>query len=91
MFKVWGKIIIDNKITNAIDLEDISDMNFEDKRIKAFNDICYAFDLSVPVWLDKHTKEFISFKRVTFYPEDFVENVNFDKLVIDLISSDEKK
>jgi hypothetical protein len=91
MFKVWGKIIIENKITRSYDFEDNSSLGFNDKRMKAFSEICYNFDLSEPMWLEKHSKEFSEYNRATFYPEDFVESIDFDKLVIDLIDYDEKK
>lgn len=90
MFKVWGKLIKENEIKKAFDVENDSELSFEEKRDSAFEEICYHFDLSVPVWLDKHTKDFISFKRATFYPEDFVEEFNYDRMEFDLVKWDDK-
>jgi len=48
-------------------------------------------DLSAPLWLIQHDNEFRTFKRATFSSDDFVEDMEFDKLEVDLISTDEKK
>lgn len=56
-----------------------------EKRDKCFKEICAKLDISVPVWLKKHDLEFSQFKYVTFYPQDFVDEVDFDKLEIELI------
>jgi hypothetical protein len=90
MFKVWGKLISENEIKKSFDVENDTALSFEEKRDNAFEEICYHFDLSVPVWLDKHTKDFISFKRATFYPEDFVEELHYDRMEFDLIKWDDK-
>lgn len=57
------------------------------------NAICKKFDLSIPMWLKKHDMEFSQFKYVTLYPEDFIDDTDFDKLEIELIDggSDKKK
>lgn len=91
MFKVWGKLIKDNRIYKSYDIINDSKLAFDDKRDKAFEEICYHFDLSAPIWLNKHSDEFLEFNRATFYQEDFIENIDFDRLELDLIVSDEKK
>lgn len=91
MFKVWGKVIRSNRIIESIDIEDQSTESLEKKFKKSLEKICYKLDLSVPLWLAIHDKELMSFKRATFTASDFVEAVDFDKLEVDLISTDEKK
>lgn len=91
MFKVWGKLIKDNRIQKSYDIMDDSKLGFEEKRDHAFEEICYHFDLSAPIWLKKHTNEFVEFNRATFYQEDFVESIDFDRLEFDLVTTDEKK
>lgn len=91
MFKVWGKVIKNNKIIESIDITDTSPGSQKDKFKKAIEKICYKLDLSTPLWLIQHDNEFRTFKRATFSSDDFVEDMEFDKLEVDLISTDEKK
>jgi hypothetical protein len=88
MFKVWAKLIKDNTIIADFDIEDPSQSSFSFKRDLAFEKICDAFDLSVPVWLPKHTQNFSQFNRATFFPEDFLDEVDFDRMEFDLIKTD---
>ncbi len=46
-------------------------------------EICYIFDIPNPVTLVTHIKNFIVFNHCTYKPDDFVDKVNFDKLVIE--------
>ena len=45
-----------------------------------------ALDLSRPVILNSHIKDFQRFSRVTFKPSDFIESVDFDKFEIEIFS-----
>ncbi|SHJ00753.1 hypothetical protein SAMN02745751_01526 [Dethiosulfatibacter aminovorans DSM 17477] len=91
MFKVWGKVIKNNKILESIDIIDTSTESPKEKFKRSVEKICYQLDLSTPLWLMQHDNELRTFKRATFSSDDFVEFVEFDKLEVDLISTDEKK
>lgn len=90
MYKLWAKKITKNHITDSIVVKNNEDIATSEKRDKCLKDICQKLDLSVPIWLKKHNEEFSQFKYVTFYPQDFIDDVDFDKLEIELID-DEKK
>lgn len=85
MYKLWAKKINANKITNSIVVKNKEEIDLNGKRDKVFKEICAKLDISVPLWLKKHDLEFSQFKYVTFYPQDFVDEVDFDKLEIELI------
>jgi hypothetical protein len=91
MFKVWGKVIKSNKILESIDIIDESKGSDKEKFKRSLEKICYKLDLSVPLWLIQHDNELRTFKRTTFTSDDFVEDVEFDKLEVDLISKDVKR
>jgi len=57
----------------------------KEKRDVCIKEICKKFDLSVPIWMSKHDYEYDNFKSVTFTEEDFMDEIDFDKLVIELI------
>lgn len=85
MYKLWAKKIIKNQIIDSITVKNKEDISFSEKRDKCLQEICRKLDLSVPVWLKKHDFEFSQFKYVTFYPHDFIDEVDFDKLEVELI------
>lgn len=91
MYKLWAKKIKSNKIVNSIVVKNKEDISFDKKRDKVFKEICVKMDVSVPIWLRKHDLEFSQFKYVTFFPQDFVDEVDFDKLEIELIDDGSDK
>lgn len=91
MYKLWAKKIKDNRIINQIVVSNKDNMSNEEKRVKCMDEICKNFDLSVPVWLNKHHMEFSQFKYVTLYSEDFIDDIDFDKLEIELIDDGSQK
>ena len=52
--------------------------------------VCNAFDLSKPIVCEKHNAEMNRFSRTVFYPDDFVDAVNFDALEIEIITKKKK-
>ncbi len=76
--RFWGKIKIEDRI--------IKDLVQEDKDFAAaLVSICNRFDISRPIVCDKQIKEICSFRRTLFYPDDFVESVDFDTLEVEII------
>lgn len=91
MYKLWARKIKKNNLIDSIVVKNKENIPSQEKRDKCLKEICQKLDLSVPVWLSKHDLEFSQFKYVTFYPHDFMDEVDFDKLEIELIDSEDKK
>lgn len=91
MYKLWAKKIKHNKIISSITVKNNEDISFSEKRDKCIKEICQKFDLSVPLWLEKHRIEFSEFKYITFYEDDFIDDIDFDKLEIELIDDRKDK
>ncbi len=91
MYKLWAKMIKNNRIINQLVVSNKDTISNEEKRIKCIDEICKNFDLSIPVWLKKHDMEFSQFKYVTLYSEDFIDDIDFDKLEIELIDDGNDK
>lgn len=91
MYKLWAKKIKHNKIISSITVKNDEDISFSEKRDKCIKEICQKFDLSVPLWLEKHRIEFSEFKYVTFYEDDFIDDIDFDKLEIEIIDDRKDK
>jgi len=75
MYKLWAKKIKQNKIISSIIVKNNEDISFSQKTDKCIKGICQSFDLSVPLWLEKHRTEFSEFKYVTFYADDFIDSI----------------
>ena len=86
MFRLWGKIIKNNKIIKDTVTEfDSDDMSRTKKVFTGLEQICHEFDLSVPIWLDSNITEFKRFSRTNFASDNFIEDVDFDRLEIQII------
>lgn len=84
MIKVWGKILSGEKIIKHKTLSiDETKLTFFDM----LKQVCENLNIPTPVLLDKHVYDFNLFKFCTFKPDDFVEHVVFDKLIIEYIAN----
>lgn len=58
---------------------------------KALEEALGVLDLPVPMWLNKHEREWRDFRRTAFLPEHFVEAVEFERLEIEYLDDSGKK
>ena len=58
------------------------------KIFAALDELCYAFDLSKPIWLDVTVSEFKRHNKTRFTQDNFVETIGFDYLEIQVIEED---
>ena len=90
MFKIWAKIIKNDKIRSNLvySVEGV----FEIDKLQSYvSEICEQLDLSTPVVLASHIRNFENFNFTRFVPADFVESVSFDALVIEFMKDNVKK
>ena len=90
MFRLWAKEFKSNRMLRDIT---ISDMDTEKNRTKkvfdAVDEVCYAFDLSKPIWLEKNIEEFKRVDKTRFYQDNFIDSIDFDYLEIHVIEEDD--
>lgn len=86
MFRLWGKIIKDNRMLRDTVIEN---GNYAMSRtamvLDAVDQMCYEFDLGHPVWLDKTVEEFKRHYKARFTQDNFIEGIEFDYLEIQVI------
>ena len=58
---------------------------------EALDEICQALDLSRPVIMPRHERDWNAFGLTQFLPEHFLEPVSFDKMELQYIDPDKKK
>lgn len=86
MLKLWAKIIFDGKIKKSTVIKVFSSYARDDF-FDILHELCYKLDIPTPLLHSTHFERFEDFKQMRFAPGDFVEEVHFDKLVIEDISS----
>ena len=89
MFRLWVKIIDSGKIVKNMTIENSdSSLNRTKKIFHAIDEACYAYDLSKPLWLDKNISEFKKNSKTRFTKDNFVDEIDFDFLEIEVIEED---
>lgn len=89
MFRIWARTFKDNRMQQdtVIENDDIS-LNRTRKVFDALEAICYEFDLSKPIWLEKNIADFKRNSKVRFYQDSFIETIEFDYLELQVIEED---
>ena len=80
---VSGKMVKNMIIENSD-----SSLNRTKKIFNSIDEICYAYDLSKPIWLDKNIREFNKNSRTRFTKDNFVDEIEFDSMDIEVIEED---
>lgn len=88
MFRLWARIFKENHMLQDVCIEDGSTDTRTHKVFRALEQACGAFDLSVPIWLDKTISEFKRHKKARFTKDNFIDNIDFDYLEIQIIEED---
>ena len=83
MFKIYAKLITNNKVVSDYVYELKNDFSISDF-FEYLQEICGHFDVPTPILLTKHIKNFLIFDNTIFTQEDFVESFPYDKLMIEI-------
>ena len=85
MFRLWGKIIKDNHLIKDMTVSNDTEDTRTHKIFQALEAICYAWDLSRPIWLDSTIAGFKRHSKARFYQDNFIESIDFDYLEIQIL------
>lgn len=89
MFRLWAKIFKDNRmIKNMVVCNDSTELRRTQKIMMAIDEICYAYDLAKPIWLEANIKDFKKHDKTRFTRDNFMEDIDFDYLEIQVIEED---
>lgn len=88
MFRLWGKVWKDNRLIQDQVIVDSTESTRTRKIFSGLNELCYAFDLEKPIWLDSNITEFQKVNKTRFYQDNFIESIDFDYLEIQVIEED---
>ncbi len=89
MFRLWAKIFKDNRmLKDMVVCNDDPTLNRTRKIFHALDEICYAFDLSKPLWLESTVADFKKHDKTRFSKDNFIDAIEFDFLEIQVIEED---
>lgn len=88
MFRLWGKILKDNRLIKDIMICNDEQDTRTHKIFNALEEICLAFDLGKPLWLNATVNDFKKHSKTRFTQDNFVEDIDFDYLEIHVIEED---
>lgn len=86
--KIWFKIWKDTRLLVAETIEDFSEDTRTHKIFHALEEACLRFDLGKPIWLDANIAEFKGHAKTRFSKDNFVEEIEFDYLEMQVIEED---
>ena len=88
MFRLWARTFKDNHMLQDTVICDASDDTRTHKVFHAIEEVCYAFDLGKPIWLDSTITEFKRHNKARFTADNFIETIDLDYLEIQIIEED---
>ena len=84
MFKIWAKVMESEHIAKQTVYENESNFTYS-QFFNYLTEICDLLDIPTPVLLKPHLFNYAKFRHVVFRPADFMEEIPFDKLVLENI------
>ena len=82
MIRIWAKVMKKDKILKQYMFEKFTEMDYSDF-FSYLKDICENLDISTPVLIKTHLFNYAKYNVVRFTQSDFVEQISFDKLVLE--------
>ena len=86
--RIWFKLMKDNHLLRDYMYEDNSDDTRTHKIFRGLDEVCQAFDLGKPIWLDSNVAEFKRHSKTRFTKDNFVEEIEFDYMEIQILEED---
>lgn len=84
MFRIWGKVLKDGHILRQTVYAREERFTYSEF-FRYLTDVCEALDVPTPVLLKPHLFQYAKFNHVVFLPRDFLEEIPFDRLMLENI------
>jgi hypothetical protein len=82
MVRIWAKILKDGKIIGQCIYERFESIDYSNFSTY-LREICEKLDVPTPVLIKTHLFNYAKYNNVKFIKDDFVEDINFDRLVLE--------
>ena len=87
--RIWFKLWEDSHLIRQETVEDLTEDTRTHKVMRSLEEACRRLDLGRPIWLDKNIREFQNRSRTRFSKDNFVEDISFDYLEIQVLEEDD--
>ena len=84
MFRIWAKVLKEGHIQKQFVYENSKKFSYSEF-FSYLTDICGELDVPTPVLIKTHILNYAKFNHVAFRPDDFIEEISFDKLLLENI------
>ena len=84
MFRIWAKVLKEGHIQKQYVYESSKKFAYSEF-FSYLTDICGELDVPTPVLIKTHIINYAKFNHVVFRPDDFIEEIPFDKLLLENI------
>ncbi|MBR4530027.1 MAG: hypothetical protein IKO80_07100 [Lachnospiraceae bacterium] len=85
MFRLWVKLMAENRLLRDLVVTDDGPDNRTRKIKKAIDRACVEFDLPRPIWLSSTVEEFKQHDKCRFTGDAFMESIPFDYMEIQVL------
>ncbi len=82
MVRIWAKVMKKDKIVKQYVFERFSPLDYSEF-YDYLREICENLDIATPVLIKTHLFNYAKYNNVRFNKSDFVETIDFDKLVLE--------
>lgn len=86
--RIWIREFKENRLLRDYTYENNNADTRTHKIFDAIEKVSYEFDLSKPIWLDKNISDFKKHAKVRFYPDSFIDEIDFDYLELQVLEED---
>lgn len=87
MLKIWGRIYSNNKIVKDTVVTSNIEGSYQENLKACITTLCKEFDIEKPYWLPSNLEEYNARGKVIFDHNNFIEVINFDRLIIQELDS----
>jgi len=90
MLKICGTLIKDNRIIkDEVSMSETED-SYQENLKMCITELCYKFDVATPYWLKSNINEYNRRHKTSFDENNFIEEIYFDKFIIEELKPNEK-
>ena len=82
MVRIWAKVMKEGKIVKQCVYENFNPIDYSLFGTYV-REICEKLDTPTPVLIKTHIFNYAKYNNVKFRTDDFVENVDFDRLILE--------
>lgn len=82
MVKIWAKVLSKGKIVKQYTLVREENMDYS-MFFDYLREICENLDVPTPVLIKTHLFNYAKYNVLRFSADDFLESINFDRLVLE--------